>query len=378
MSQERQQSGAVTMHLPGIFQSLAAVFLGSIFTPAVSAFWNIYLKKDPPEWAKGAVPSIVGALAVLLIYVLAKVGHSIIRARAHTTATAKGDRISILVAELGEDEESESARDRVLASIKNELGRHVELIPAGARLELAPGFNDEEGAIKPAAEARKLLRKKHGDLLIWGKLQKFGSTQIELRFVSAAEGLDGTERKVFGLGEKFTLDANFGPDMGAALAAVVASRAAETVGDGGRYVVDVLRPLAARLSGLRHNLPISMTPDDRASFLLAYADISQTIGEQAGESDALMEAVAAYREALKEYTRDRVPLAWAMTQNNLGAALRTLGEREIGTERLLEAVAAYREALKELTAEQTPYYCPIVQRNLAGAESLLAERSAHS
>ena len=57
--------------------------------------------------------------------------------------------------------------------------------------------------------------------------------------------------------------------------------------------------------------------------------------------------MAAYREALKEQTRERVPLDWAMTQNNLGNALWTLGERESGTARLEEAVAAYREALKE-------------------------------
>ena len=34
----------------------------------------------------------------------------------------------------------------------------------------------------------------------------------------------------------------------------------------------------------------------------------------------LEEAVIAHRDALKEYTRERVPLQWAMTQNNLGTA----------------------------------------------------------
>ena len=43
--------------------------------------------------------------------------------------------------------------------------------------------------------------------------------------------------------------------------------------------------------------------------------------------DDLEEAVAAYRDALREYTCERVPLDWAMTQNNLGNALATLGER---------------------------------------------------
>ena len=45
---------------------------------------------------------------------------------------------------------------------------------------------------------------------------------------------------------------------------------------------------------------------------------------------------------------------WAMTQNNLGIALRVLGEGESGTAKLEEAVVADREALKELTRERVP------------------------
>ena len=44
--------------------------------------------------------------------------------------------------------------------------------------------------------------------------------------------------------------------------------------------------------------------------------------------------MAAYRAALEERTRERVPLDWAQTQNNLGNALETLGERESGTAHL--------------------------------------------
>src|SRR6516225_8465180 len=66
------------------------------------------------------------------------------------------------------------------------------------------------------------------------------------------------------------------------------------------------------------------------------------------------EAVTVYREALKEQTRERVPLAWAQTQSNLGNALSSLGERETGTAKLEEAIAAYREAVKEWTRERAP------------------------
>jgi hypothetical protein len=53
----------------------------------------------------------------------------------------------------------------------------------------------------------------------------------------------------------------------------------------------------------------------------------------AGESRTvkLEEAVEAYREALQELTRARVPLDWAATQMNLGVALASLGARESGT-----------------------------------------------
>jgi hypothetical protein len=47
-------------------------------------------------------------------------------------------------------------------------------------------------------------------------------------------------------------------------------------------------------------------------------------------------------------------LDWAGTQNNLGIALSSLGDRENGTAKLEEAVVAYREALKERTRERVP------------------------
>ena len=90
----------------------------------------------------------------------------------------------------------------------------------------------------------------------------------------------------------------------------------------------------------------------------------RALGERESGTARLDEAVAAYREALKERTRERVPLDWAMTQNNLGNALTKLGERESGTARLDEAVAAYREALKERTRERVPLDWAATQNNL--------------
>jgi hypothetical protein len=63
-----------------------------------------------------------------------------------------------------------------------------------------------------------------------------------------------------------------------------------------------------------------------------------------------------------------------MTQNNLGTALSTLGQRENGTKRLLEAVASYRAALEEITRERVPHQWATTQINLRNAQALLNKR----
>jgi len=98
------------------------------------------------------------------------------------------------------------------------------------------------------------------------------------------------------------------------------------------------------------------------------------LGERESGTERLEAAVAAYRSALEFRTRERVPLAWAMTQNNLGSALATLGARESGTGRLDAAVAAYRSALEEITRERVPLDWAMTQNNLGNVLSMLGAR----
>ena len=75
---------------------------------------------------------------------------------------------------------------------------------------------------------------------------------------------------------------------------------------------------------------------------------------------------------------EQAPQEWAMTQNNLGNALRLQGERAEGAEgaRLLgEAVPACREALKVYTREQSPQQWATIQNNLGNALSSQGERA---
>ena len=109
--------------------------------------------------------------------------------------------------------------------------------------------------------------------------------------------------------------------------------------------------------------------DDAAAwnYRLSQAGALYDQGSEFGDNPALAEAIVVYRNALQLVPRERVPLQWATTQNNLGTALQTLGERESGTARLEEAVAAYRAALEEWTRERVPLHWAATQNNLGTA-----------
>ena len=93
----------------------------------------------------------------------------------------------------------------------------------------------------------------------------------------------------------------------------------------GHYLVPLMRASADRLEPIIKRLNPVFDANTRGSLLMSYALLRETIGEQAGSNEDLPQAIAALRAALQEWTRERVPLQWAMIQNNFGPALRTLG-----------------------------------------------------
>ncbi|MCB2262619.1 MAG: tetratricopeptide repeat protein [Candidatus Thiosymbion ectosymbiont of Robbea hypermnestra] len=117
-------------------------------------------------------------------------------------------------------------------------------------------------------------------------------------------------------------------------------------------------------------------PDARLTYLEQRAGALYRQGDEQGDNPALEAAIRAYRDLLRDHVRERVPLDWAMTQNNLGNALSILGEREAGTEHLEQALVAYRAALEEYTREQVPRRWATTQNNLGAALGTLGGRES--
>src|SRR5262249_40281218 len=98
------------------------------------------------------------------------------------------------------------------------------------------------------------------------------------------------------------------------------------------------------------------------------------LGEQTGSATQLEEAAAACRAALSELTRERTPIQWARTLNTLGLVLRTIGSNESGTTSLNDAIVYFRSALDELSQSDDEYLTNIVRTNLKLIESELPEK----
>jgi hypothetical protein len=76
-----------------------------------------------------------------------------------------------------------------------------------------------------------------------------------------------------------------------------------------------------------------------------------------------------HRAALLEWTRERVPLDWAMTQNNLGTALSILGERENQAHLLRNALEAVKGAAEIYRAAGMVQYDDYFADRISGLEA---------
>ncbi|WP_067333595.1 tetratricopeptide repeat protein [Stappia indica] len=126
----------------------------------------------------------------------------------------------------------------------------------------------------------------------------------------------------------------------------------------------------------RRTVGLAADADQGRTALIDLGNALATFGTREADTARLEQAATAYRLALEERTRERVPLEWAGTQNNLGLALAELGTREAGTERLEEAVAAYQLALEGRTRQHVPLQWAMTQNNLGNALQQLGKREA--
>lgn len=98
------------------------------------------------------------------------------------------------------------------------------------------------------------------------------------------------------------------------------------------------------------------------------------LGERTPDDRYLHAAVQKLRRCLKLFQRRTDPHDWAITQTNLGIALRILGDRSQDHKLLQQAITAHQAALTARTKESAPMEWGGTQMNLGNALQSLGKR----
>ncbi|MEP1537483.1 MAG: tetratricopeptide repeat protein [Paracoccaceae bacterium] len=124
------------------------------------------------------------------------------------------------------------------------------------------------------------------------------------------------------------------------------------------------------------------TPEDQPDVILGQLAIAtSSLGQRTSGTMLLAQAVDLYREHQNMVPRALLPHDWAMTQNNLGIALREQGNRTEGpkgADLLEQAVTACRAALEVYTEIKHPVNWATTQNNLGNALGLQGRRTEGS
>jgi len=284
-------------------------------------------------------------------------------------------RFTVMVARIAGDDGNDPFGDKIFDLLFNEF-KGIQTLSLDRTLA-SDGRMGEVQQSEAAGVARDYLRKSGASVLIWGKMLDKDRKIARLFLMTSSTAQEVAGHQIAPVtGSTVSLPDVFWEDLAKVLRLAIAARWADF--EQGHYVANRLPPFITAVDLLIKNS--SGRPgwnDDARGETLIWLGVAQlTLGEQTGRDEPLRQAVDSYQSALIALPRERVPLDWAATQNNLGNALQTLGERESGTAGLEEAVAAYREALKEWTRERVPLDWAMTQNNLGNALATLGKRES--
>jgi hypothetical protein len=249
---------------------------------------------------------------------------------------------TVIIADLVNDSPDRQNKTLIIEDLKEIKGISVKSID---RMILIEGSDTEKMEKTGHDKARKYLHETWAQVIIWGTVLAHEGKTIPKLYWTVAEDIIQEKRYDRYQISEFRLPELFWNDLGNILCLLAVNYASQFYAKSGHYISDQIAPFIEKVrSVLDGGVRGDLIKENRSQIQSILASALLTLGEQTGQRQPLIEAISFYEEALKERTRERVPLDWAATQNDLGNVLWRLGERESGAERLEEAVAAYREA----------------------------------
>jgi tetratricopeptide (TPR) repeat protein len=278
------------------------------------------------------------------------------------------DKFMVLVANLENDQNGEY-RKGIISALSDVEGIAVEHLDRN----LGGTGSGDQATENSREKAREFLRMSGAQIVLWGSYYKGKVRGVSLRMeVSEEVGDGGKGHYVY---QDIFLEDKFYKDVLTVLTmTVVAQQAVFIKEKEGRPVANALKLQTDKVHKLLKADQLS--PENKKKVQESLAIALKTLGEQSGDSNALLEAVTIDQSLLDRMSSTDDPQRWAEMRNNLGVALFTLGYREDGTGRLDEAVQTYQASLAESIHEKAPLVWVKIHNNLGVALRVLGERKS--
>jgi len=254
--------------------------------------------------------------------------------------------------------------------------RDVHAKPLGKGLEVRVEKDLTTELSRAAKLARRWLRERQADILIWGHVPPPG-TSVHLHFISFAtwdERIPGGFDLTTDLPMPADLPDAFADFLHAATlaAAVPVNRAKASLRQ------DALSEAAAQAAVAMEDIPPDLTTRERAALYLCHGNILSAAWSAKRLPELLDKAVAAYRQVTAAITMEQSPLDWAMAHKHLANLLyfRTDALKEAaGYE---ESAASALSALEVFSKDETPYEWAALQHRLGLIHYKLGFEAGHT
>ncbi|MCG8511011.1 MAG: hypothetical protein MI741_17445, partial [Rhodospirillales bacterium] len=268
--------------------------------------------------------------------------------------------VSALIADI----EGVTGRD-ITAQLAEALADCPGLEARLARKKLKPHI-DSDGLVEKLAASgimgRSWLASENADVLVWGEaIGTEGAATI--RFLPAAldaEGKTGT----FGLGDSLELPIGFGREFGDVAAASTIAAAVAVKSESEEALGSVLAAAVGRVSGYVESPPPGLTISQLVSLLTCIGNCFAALWRVDGGDAHLERALKIYELALGSFSRNDMPIPYALIQNHMAATFDARAGVDSDPAPLEAAAKAYHAVAAALGRAEHPQDWAFAQNRL--------------
>lgn len=283
-------------------------------------------------------------------------GSGFIRRMTELMQPMKG-RIEVRVARFGGDPNGQVTK-QVLAAF--DRFRDVHARPMGRALEINIDKDLTAELARAAKHARRWLRERQADILIWGHVPPPGAS-VHIHFVSLAtwdERMPGG----FDLTTDLPLPAQLPGPFSDFLRAATLSATVPVSRDKAKMRLNALPEAAAGIS--MDDIPSDLTTRERAALHLCYGNILTAAWFAKRQPEFLEKAITAYRHVSAAVKMEESPIDWAMAHKHLSNLLYLCADAAGEKTGYEESAATALSALEVFTKDETPYEWAAMQHRL--------------